>query len=589
MSSATGRSTPSSPPRAVERAGHARHRVDEGHVEVEGDDEGHGPIVGTARPGTPNRCRGGARLRHWTLDLDAATSPGARQHPAGVRPDGDADGALARPRPASRRRRAGRRATGDTGAAELFLVTLDGAGLERRPRRRDGQGVPRVRAGRAGRHPRDRRCRRPGLPLDDRAQRVRRPAHRRPGPGPGRRPRGGHGRAGLRTSAGRRPHPVAPRPRPTTRVSAGPASWSGSSTPASGPTARCSPTSAASAGRPATSGAAARPARAGPTTCATARSWARSWFVDGFGADRVRSGARALPARRRRPRHPDGLDRRRQRRRQRAGAGPARGPVRRRRAPGPARRLQGVLDRPRPARRRLLHRRPGHGHRPRRRRPRRRAEPLRRRRRRRQAASTPSSAPCSAPRRPTSSWSPRPATAAPARTPPTPRPGSPPSAAPPAPPGAAPWSRPGSGWPARWPPGPRVRPARLVLGARVASAGATASAVALLPARQPRRRARRRTHRRVRARPHRTRRQVRGRRAGRRRGHGAGQHQPRPGHRRLPQRADRPPDQGRRPPPGPVDARPPRPPGPAAARRRAAHPRTARRLDQLGRPDGLRS
>ena len=45
--------------------------------------------------------------------------------------------------------------------------------------------------------------------------------------------------------------------------------------------------------------------------------------------------------------------------------------------------------------------------------------------------------------------------------------------------------------------------------------------VALLPARQPRRRARLRAHRRVRARPHRTRRQVRGRRAGRRRGHGA--------------------------------------------------------------------
>ena len=66
-------------------------------------------------------------------------------------------------------------------------------------------------------------------------------------------------------------------------------------------------------------------------------------------------------------------------------------------------------------------------------------------------ASTSSSARCSALPRPTSSSSAHRATAAPTGTPPTPRRGSPPSAAPPAPRVAARWSRPASVSPAPWP------------------------------------------------------------------------------------------------------------------------------------------
>ena len=109
-------------------------------------------------------------------------------------------------------------------------------------------------------------------------------------------------------------------------------------------------------------------------------------------------------------------------------------------------------------------------------------------------------------------------------------------------------------------------------------------AVAPLPAGQPRRGPGVRTHRGVRTRRHRPGRQVRGRAPRRRRRHGAPQHQPRPGDRRLPPAADRPPDQGRRAHPAGVAAQPPRAPGVAAARRRAAHSGAPGRVDQFRRP-----
>ena len=112
--------------------------------------------------------------------------------------------------------------------------------------------------------------------------------------------------------------------------------------------------------------------------------------------------------------------------------------------------------------------------------------------------------------------------------------------------------------------------------------------VPLLPARQPRRRPRLRTHRRVRARPHRTRRQVRGRTRGptawawcwvnTSRGQATADFHSVPtvhltkddGHRLV--------RGGCVTHPGRLVA--------AAPRRCAAHPRAARRLDELGRPDG---
>nr|WP_180934379.1 S8 family serine peptidase [Nocardioides ungokensis] len=142
------------------------------------------------------------------------------------------------------------------------------------------------------------------------------------------------------------------------------------------------------------------------------------WFVDGFGADRVRTSS-SLSAR-----DDDGhgsemasiaagnagvsvlvtTS---------ASAGTA---ASRPRPPG---RLQGLLDRTRPGRRRLRDRRPGHGHRP----GDRDGSTCSTYRWADRPPSTPWSAPCSARPRPTSWWSRPPATTAPARTPRTPAPG----------------------------------------------------------------------------------------------------------------------------------------------------------------------
>ena len=488
-------------------------------------------------------------MRHWTLDLDAATSPGARQHPAGVRPDGDARG----PRPGgSRRRRAGHRDRGDTGS-ELFLVTLTGPGSSA-----DRGGVT------------ARAFRESALAEQDAtlaAVGAGAPVYRWT--------TALNGYAVRMTAAQARdlagdPAVATVEPDSVRRLAA--AAPGGAATAADYPRLGGagvviglvdsglwpdSPLFADVRGL-------GRSARDFRGRCATGAGWADDvcddkivgahWFVDGFGADRVRSGARLSPL------DDDGhgtlmasiaagnagvsVKVPGQRAGLYAGAAPA----------GPARRLQGVLDRPRPARRRLLLRRPGHGHRPSRRRPRRRAEPLRRRPHRPQAgvdtverallgaAEADVVVVAAAGNRGTRAYAAH----------------------------ASPWVTSVGGTTGATRRGAVVAPGLRLAGAMAARTAVRPGAprarrpgrvgrrhrlpVALLPARQPRRRPRLRTHRGVRARPHRTRRQVRGRRAGRRRGHGARQHQPRPGHRRLPQRADRPPDQGRRPPPGQVDA-----------------------------------
>ena len=269
------------------------------------------------------------------------------------------------------------------GPAGLYLVTLAGPGTAGRSA---GQPVAAFRAAERvaqDAHPGTRRRRRPGLPLDHRPQRLRRASLPGPGPGPRDRPGRGPGRARRRTPAGRAPGnrrglgaddlPQVGRRRRGDRH--------GRHRPVAGQP-RSSPTSAAS-------GRAPRDFRG---RCATGPGWdaelcdrkivGAHWFVAGF---RCRPGAhhrQPVAPRRRRPRHPDGLDRGRQRRRQRDGPGPAGRSLLRRRAAGAAGRLQGLLDRPRPPRRRLLDGRPGHRHRPGRRRPGRRAQPLRRRRRR---------------------------------------------------------------------------------------------------------------------------------------------------------------------------------------------------------------
>ena len=129
------------------------------------------------------------------------------------------------------------------------------------------------------------------------------------------------------------------------------------------------------------------------------------------------------------------------------------------------------------------------------------------------------------------------------------------------------------------------RPARVVLGARVAAAGSSAERSRLCLRGEPRRRPGRGASSGLRARPHRPRRQVPGRAPGRRRRDDPGQHRARTGVGRLPQRADRAPHQGRRPRPAPLAAKPPRGARHPASCRCAAHAGAAGCLDQLGRPD----
>ena len=207
----------------------------------------------------------------------------------------------------------------------LYLVTLDGPGQA-------GYARPAARAGSTGRC-----CSRtqdavldlvgvddPVYQWTDRAERVRRRAHARPGRAAARRrARGAGGEERVRPLAG------CPRcrgrARPDARRSAvAPARWSDWSTPASGRRARCS--------------RAVQRARAlgGATSdgeCAVGDGWARRRLQPQAGRRplvrrRLRRGQRAqllvpVAARRQRARHPDGVHRRRQRRGVRAGAGPA--------------------------------------------------------------------------------------------------------------------------------------------------------------------------------------------------------------------------------------------------------------------------
>ena len=283
-----------------------------------------------------------------------------------------------------------------------------------------------------------------------------------------RRPARGAGRAERRPPPGRR-RPGTHRPAldragpPARRRRHG---RSASSTPASGPRARSSPTSRGLGRAPRDfRGDLRGGAGLGRPAAATASSSAPAGSSTASAPTGSAASSSLSAARRRRPRHPDGLDRRRQRRRHAcrctASALGSYGGV------APQARLavyKACWTAPDPRRRRLLDRRPGHRDRPGR--PRDRVDVLNLSVGGPPDASTPSSAPCSARPRPTSSWSPPPATTAPARTPRTPARGSRPSAAPPAPSGAGAWSLAG---------GPRstgamastrgAGPARVVLGA----------------------------------------------------------------------------------------------------------------------------
>ncbi len=155
-----------------------------------------------------------------------------------------------------------------------------------------------------------------------------------------------------------------------------------------------------------------RPRATSPAACQAGEEWpastcnrkvvAAGWWVAGFGEDRIRSLRDLSPL--------DAVGHGTQVASVAAGNagvcvrmnGPHGRPVRRHRPAGPDRPLQGLLGRPRPGRRRVRDRRPGLRDRPGHRRRGRRPQP---RRGRPARAPTPSSAPCSARRRPTSSSS----------------------------------------------------------------------------------------------------------------------------------------------------------------------------------------
>ena len=241
-----------------------------------------------------------------------------------------------------------------------------------------------------------------------------------------------------------------------------------------------------SRGRAASAASASRAAAGRADDCNRKLVGAR-WFVAGFGEDNVRSSSSLSPL--------DDSGHGTQMASIAAGnagvsvqvPGQRARPVRRRRAPGPDRGLQGVLDRARPRRRRLRHRRPGHRDRPR---PRATASTCSTSRSAARRPSTPSSGRCSAPPSRTSSWSLPPATAAGRQY-----------AAHPSPWVTSVGGTTGDGWlgrvalpdgararRARWRRPAAVGPARLVLGAKVPAARRHAGRGPDLPTRLARRR-----------------------------------------------------------------------------------------------------
>ena len=336
-----------------QRAGEPGAGVDEGHVEVEGDDQGHAADRRDAR-------RQSEPLPRWgpVGDTGRLTSmPRPRRVPVGtlcacaLRDD---DGVLAGVGLAGAvAAEPDTEPTTDTatpGRHDLYLVTLAGPGSSAD---RGGRVRPATSARRAVAEqdatlaasvpaPRSTAGRRP--------QRLRRTAHRGPGPRGRGRPRRRPGRARRGPPAGGRPRrPVRPAPPGPRHVRGGAGTVIGFVDSGIWPD---SPLFAdvRGLGRSARDFRGACATGAGwPATRATASSSAPSGSSTGFGADRVRAYACLSAARRRRPRHPDGLDRGRQRRGQRAGHEPARRQLRGRRPAGPARGLQGLLDRARPA------------------------------------------------------------------------------------------------------------------------------------------------------------------------------------------------------------------------------------------------
>ena len=176
----------------------------------------------------------------------------------------------------------------------LYLVTLGGPGQAgyRGPL---PAGLPVGAAREPGRRARPGRRRRPRLPVDDRAQRVRRRAHARAGRAAGR--RRARSRSWRGTASARWPAPPVPRRGPRrgrTRPRGGAGAWSDWSTPASGPTARCSPRPVPGLGRPAADFAGeCAPATAGRADTCNRKLVGARWFVAGFGEDNVRSSRRS--------------------------------------------------------------------------------------------------------------------------------------------------------------------------------------------------------------------------------------------------------------------------------------------------------
>ncbi len=210
------------------------------------------------------------------------------------------------PAPAPGRRRAPR--------PTLYLVTLDGPGTAGYPGSAVRPGLPRVPGAGPGRRARRGRCRR-RLPVDDRPERLRRRAHRRPRPSLLRADTRGRlvEENAVRALAGA-PGQRQPRRRRTAPAAA--RAWSSAwSTPASGPRARCSRRHPAP--RPCAASTSAAPAttvrRLGRADACNGKLVGARWFVARLRRGPACAASRSRRSRRPRARHPDGVDRGRQR------------------------------------------------------------------------------------------------------------------------------------------------------------------------------------------------------------------------------------------------------------------------------------
>ena len=381
--SATGKSTPSSAPSAPQRRREARDGVDQGHVEVEADDQRGRPRRGRRDDGHATKTRHGLARRPIACHAccrSCATMVGDDVHEGSRTVVGA--GLVPAPRAAARRgvRRAAlavalagglvagvltsaplvpAAAISSAGRPALYLVTLDGPGTAGSP-----AALPAPVADQRLHHQQDLALAAVGAPAPvyrwttalngfavrlSRAQAAALAAE--DGVALGRARRGAPPRREPRARPG-------PDRAPAHRAAA-PARSSASSTPASGPRARCSPTSRGSAAR--------RSASAGPASAA--RTGRRRQLQRQAGRRAlVRRRLRRRPAPQPRPRSPPATTTATAPRWPRSPPatpgsrvqvhGAAARQLRRRRPAGAGRGLQGLLDRARPRRRRLLDRRP---------------------------------------------------------------------------------------------------------------------------------------------------------------------------------------------------------------------------------------